>query len=77
MIDCTAALHAVYASAGLCRLEANIKHFRSTGIVDRDCLIALTLHLASIPGPHRHRIYDLQEDLFPTVVDPVAMRAWD
>ena len=27
--------------------------------------------IASIPGPHRHRIYDLE--IFPTVVDPVAM----
>ena len=33
--------------------------------------------LASIPGPHRHRIYDRREEFFPTVVDPVAMRAWD
>ena len=32
--------------------------------------------VSSIPGPHRHRIYDRREELFPTIEDPVAMRAW-
>ena len=32
--------------------------------------------VASIPGPDHHRIYHRRED-FPTVVDPVVMRAWD